>query len=510
MKPVLGDIYVTFNARAQCYVAFQITHVDEEGRGAVLTLDWNGQALPDEAALAAMQPAIFNFMYWQDRHQHSWVSDVVPRHWQHVGNRPPMITVDVRSYSAWPDGSLVERQRWWDALDPALVKTFKAAADGPRDTSVLIEGEGFSVPRSTSRISSLALNAAPSLALFDELPLLGTIEIEAPVPGLFAWLRTRPMINELQLRCRQDSVIDLRGSHLRRLSVDVTGVRELYLNDGLDFLSLLGRPDAGLTIHGEDGGRWLDVQTEDPELLWAGLPALDALSLRTMPVLDAGRIVDRFPGLDSLRVWGGPCVLHHLERLGELQAMRFLTLTDVFPPAGSVFPAPAQWPRLSTMWLQSIPADLAAAVKKAYKGEAAKGLDLSVRQPRKPEWLAANLDNPFRDWDGSEHITAAQAKKAATLYRKARSDALKLAVEMAGQVDDLAEALSHVGHAYAQGFNVLDRRSGFIETEEREHIYVAWVGIVDAVQAKRVDVLGEDIQAMPQAVYEAMDAVRDF
>lgn len=56
-------------------------------------------------------------------------------------------------------------------------------------------------------------------------------------------------------------------------------------------------------------------------------------------------------------------------------------------------------------------------------------MDLRITKPRKPEWLAQNLNNPFRSWDGAEHIPAASARKAANQYRKTRSELLKLAAE---------------------------------------------------------------------------------
>ncbi|WP_144641283.1 gliding motility protein [Bordetella genomosp. 13] len=510
MSPTPGDIYVCHNGRLDAYVAFQITHVKDDGALAVLTLDWSDVALPDDAALAAMKPAVFDFMYWTGRHQHCWVGATVPRQCRHVGWRPPLVTDEVRSYSAWPDGSLLGRQRWWQALDPALVRAFKAAADGPRDQTVVLEADGRTVTRGTSRLDSALLNAAPSLSVFDALPLLGELDVDTPVPGLLPWLRTRPLITELDISGQHDPVLDVRGTHLLRLSVDVTGMREIFLNDGLNFLFLRGKASPDLILHGEQGGRYLSVQAGDAELPWSGLPELEALSLRGMRSVDAGIVAARLPSLRQLRIWGGPCVMQNLDRLGELSKLSYLTLTDVFPPAGSAFPAPSCWPGLSTLWLQSIPTDLAAAVKKAYRGEAAKGLDLSVKQPRKPEWLAANLDNPFREWDGSDVVTPAQAKKAATLYRKARADALKLAADLADDADGLVEALTPVVHAYTEGFNAMDRRAGFIDTVAREQIYMAWVGIVQAVEEKRRESLGSEVAPLPQAVLDAMDEVRDF
>ena len=81
-------------------------------------------------------------------------------------------------------------------------------------------------------------------------------------------------------------------------------------------------------------------------------------------------------------------------------------------------------------------------------------------------WLAQNLDNPFRGWDGAEHIPAAAAKKAANQSRKTRSLLMKLATEP-GE-DAPAQAMDAVT-AYTQTFN----KMGFIETEERDEIYMA-------------------------------------
>ncbi|WP_431089821.1 hypothetical protein [Paenibacillus sp. 8b26] len=73
---------------------------------------------------------------------------------------------------------------------------------------------------------------------------------------------------------------------------------------------------------------------------------------------------------------------------------------------------------MSMLWMTSLPADAGKLIKAAYKKEVPRGLDFSITKARKPEWLAENLDNPFRDWDGREQITAANAKKSAQLYKK--------------------------------------------------------------------------------------------
>ena len=501
--PAPGDIHVVHNERLQAFVAYQLTHQDaRDGSLAVLTLDWTGATLPDPAAVAAMQPARFNYLQQDNALHHLGVGKQVPRDFQRVGWRAPLVDAAPNRFGSWPDGSEIERQRHWDALDAAATQAFKRAADA-EDRTVLLEHGDYPVRRCATRLDGAAMNLAPSLHLFDALPLLTRLDIGEPVPGLLPWLRTRPLIHTLDISHTQDTTLDLRGTGLVQASIDATGLHHLHLNHGLSRLTLHGTITPGLVIEGEDDGRWLTLISTDATLRWSGLAALGALQLRDVRELDGGRIAARFLQLRALHVTGAPAVLHGLQRLGELQHLHTLSASDVFPPEDAVFPAPGCWPRLCRLWLGSVPAALGAAIRKAYKREVASGLDLAVTQLRTPDWLAANVDNPFRDWDGSAHVTTAQANKAATLYRKACSEALKLA-SASGDAAAVTEALAQVGRTYTEGFNALDRRSGFIETEEREQIYTAWLGIVDAVEARSGIALDREV------LRAAMNEARTF
>lgn len=516
--PNVGDIYAVYNGRLKAYVAFQLTQQSTEGTWAVLALDWMDSALPDAATIASLRPALFSHRhkhrYLDNEHEHTWawVGARVPREYLHIGSREPLVTGEVRHYGSWPDGACVYRQRRWDMLDTAIVRSFKDAVGArPHDATIILQVDDVVVTRGQYQLDSKAMNLAPALEVFNTLPLLGSLKLSEPVSGLIPWLRTRPLISHVILSYQQRPALDLRGTHLTFLSIDVTGMRELYLNDGLDTLVLRGKAHSGLVIHAEDGGRWLTLECQDSTIAWSGLPDVTAMNLHDANTVDAAYIADRFPRLERLSISGAPCTLEHPERLGDLSRLTRLQLSAVFPSNALAFPLPSRWPHLSTLWLRSIPAALAAFVKKAYKAEAADGLDLVVRQPRKPEWLAANLDNPFRDWEGSECITSSQARKAAALYRKARADALKRVESLADQPHALAEALQSIGHAYIEGFNAMYRRSSFIDTAEREQICEAWSGIVDAVEGKRRAVLGDHTTPMEQIpILEAIGDMRKF
>ncbi|TQF13304.1 gliding motility protein [Myxococcus llanfairpwllgwyngyllgogerychwyrndrobwllllantysiliogogogochensis] len=512
MKPTPGDILAVYNPRLDAYTAVQVTALKAEGKSevaAVLALDWVGPALPDAAAVATMAPANFNFFFWKDHRVHVWVSAEVPRGYTLVGHRPPLVVEDVKSYSGWPSGSATYSQRRWEAIPQAERDLFKQM-DANRDKSVVLKLGDREVLRSTQRLDTDRLAAAPNLAVFEVLPILTSVNADAPIPGLFDFIRRRPFVYESDVRAHGERVVDLRGANLTRLTLEVTGVHELHLNEGLEHLSLMGQASPELKIHAEADGRWLTLSVNNPAMAWSGLDALDGLHVHAAQEVDVAGIVRRFPKLTELRIWGAPGYLRNTSALAALPELRMLTLCDMFGITPDEFPGPERFAHLGMLWLTSIPAELAAEVKKTYKTAAREGLDLSVRQPRKAEWLAENLDNPFRIWDGADTISPTQAKKAATLYRQARSAALKAASEEPSAAA-LVSALTPIVTTYTEGFNKMDARKTFIYTEEREHIYVALMGIFDAVDEKLRSQGGASAEPLNrEALVSVLDSIRDF
>ncbi|WP_342374907.1 gliding motility protein [Myxococcus stipitatus] len=513
MKPTPGDIFAVYTPRLNGYTAVQVTALKVDGKSeqaAVLTLDWVGPTLPDAAAVASMVPATFNFFFWKEHLEHLWVSAEIPRDFTLVGNRPPLVDKDTKSYGGWPSGDSIYRQREWEEIPKDKRDVFKALAD-TRDNQVVLKLGEKELSRSTQRLYTEVLQAAPTLSAFDVLPILTFVGCEAPVPGLFEFLRSRPFVYEADITNHGERVVDLRGSRLSRLRLDLTGVHELYLNQGLSELNASGTFSPELKIHAEADGKWLTLSLKQLATDWSGLSDLDSLHVNPAKDLDVSAIVRRFPKLTELRVWGAPGYLRNTAELAALPSLQVLTLNEMFGIAADEFPGPERLPNLGRLWMTSIPADLAASVKKAYKNAARDGLDLSVRQPRKAEWLAENLDNPFRVWDGAENITPAQAKKAATLYRQARSAALAAASEHKGSPAALVSTLTPIVTTYIQGFNKLDAKDTFIHTEEREHIYVALMGICDAVDERLKSVGGASAEPLDRdAVVSVMDSIRDF
>ena len=498
MLAKVGDIYSVFSSRLQQYVACQVTAIEDDsssGRAplaAVLELDWTGDALPDAAAVQAMRPLVCDYYFWNRRHDHSFVNARVPRAYTLVANIAPLVDTQVKSYSGgWHMGDSVWRQRRWEQVDPARRQRFKAAS------SEEVRLGGQAVRQKTSRIDDGILQALGDLSELDQLPCLTSIETHHGSAALAAYINGNPIINEVHWQSSTVQELDLRNSNVSRLIVHAEGLQTLRLNEGLASLILNGAPSPSLHIDDPHAGRFLRLQLSGAIAPFHGLDQLARLSLSAMPAVDFDVVAQRFPALTDLTVWGKPGLASNVASIAKLTRLQEFTADELFGYGPDDFPAPAQLPALSSLCLTSLPLDAAKAIKASYKKAAALGLDLSVTRPRKPEWLAENLHNAFRDWDGRAHISAAYAKKAAQAYKKL----LATARTLDGVSDaESAQAMAHeMVTAYVGVFNQIERRSSIIETVERDEIYVALEQVLTQTQLPDV-----------AALYALFDRLRDF
>ena len=326
----------------------------------------------------------------------------------------------------------------------------------------------------------------------EALPCLSEIICKQWHPDLAEFLRGNPFIHELTLLNHGQRTLDLRGTSIGKLMLDMTGLEELWLGEETEQLLFQNKGPDACTIHAAGNGSGLTLQfigeyRPHPELpnLW-GLHGirLEEFDLTGLPVVH--------PSLKELRLWGAPGNLRNFSAVAQFRELTDLSTFDLFGFDAADIPTPEQMPKLHWFWMTSLPEYAAKAAKQLWKGK--PGMDLRITKSRKPEWLAQNLDNPFRGWDGAEHIPASAAKKAADQYRKTRSQMMKLAAEPDG--DAQTQALEAVA-AYTQTFN----KMRFIETEERDEIYMALRGILDALPG---DTLQKD------ALIEQFEQLRDF
>ncbi|MBW3511302.1 hypothetical protein [Janthinobacterium sp. NKUCC06_STL] len=506
MLATVGDIYSVFSTELQQYVACQVTRIKDTSSSrpvaAVLELDWTGDALPDAAAVQAMRPLLCDYFFWNNRHDHCYATANVPPGHTLVGNIAPLVDVEVNSYrSGWNVGDSVLRQRNWERIDPLRRQQFKAASD---EREVTVGGQVFR--QDATKIDDSVLQALDDISELEQLPCLMSIETADGTQALMEFIQGNPFVNELHWQSSTVHVLDFSGSGLSRLILQPDGVSSLVLNEGLGLLALRGAPAPALRIKDGADGRHLTLQCTQTLPPFHGLDQLGGLSLVSMKDVDLAQVAQRFPHLTALRIWGKPGLASQMASLAQLSQLRMFTAYDLFGYTAEEFPSATQLPQLSALWLTSLPADVAKAIKAGYKKAAALGLDLSVSKARKPEWLADNLLNPFRDWDGREHISPAYAKKAALAYKNML--AVTRGIDAAMDATAAAAALEAMVTGYVDAFNKIERRASIIETVEREEIYTV---LAELLVQLRQQLGGQGAELVDEAaLLELFDRLREF
>ena len=474
-----GDVYCVYNNYLKKYTACQITKIEEDDqkpRAVILSLDWSGEEPLKEAELSSLQPLYKDFMYWNRGIDLSNVDVNVPANYTFVGNVTPLTDESTNLYATWGDGYEVYRQLKWQEIPKEQRDTFKEA-DKSKE-KVIFAGKECLISKHHLNDEWTPFEDALELKVF---PCLSKLTLKKWHENVYEYLQSTPFITELVLENHNQTKLDFSKTSTHRLSLDMTGVEELILNDGLEQLILLGeiRKDCNIQANGNEQTLLLQCNKVIPKL--KGLHALGKLHVIKIEELDIEEVLNAYPKLTELRLWGKPGNLVHFDKLPEFQQLEVFTTMDLFGFTAEDIPTPDRLPNLYMFWMESLPEDAAKVTKKLYKKRKEDGLHLWISKPRKPEWLAQNLDNPFRSWDGQENITPANAKKAAALYRKTRAGMVKL---VESSPDEMMQGATELVKLYTEGFNKMDKGKYFIETVEREDIYTALDDILDLIPAE--------------------------
>ena len=453
-----------------------LTKIDESGKkpqAVILSLDWASDKLPNEDELSLMKPLYIDYMYWGGTFNLKKVDVNVPSNYVYVGNIVPLNNEDTGTYGDWSIDVEVYNQFKWGKIPKEQRDVFKAA--DASSEHVEFEGNRRRLSTHSENDKWHDFDDALSLRVF---PCLSSLTVTKWHKNLFEYLNSNPFIRELVIENHGKSSLDFSETTIDRLSVDMTGMDELILNDDLSMLFLLGEVKDGCKIKSPSSGVDFILHCDGFVPKLQGLEGLEKLYIGKIKELDIADILREYPKIRELRLWGNPGKLTNFAKISELSNLEVLTTMDLFGFTAEDVPKPEELQKLYMLWMDSLPEDAAKEVKKLYKNRKSEGLDLWITKPRKAEWLAQNLDNPFRSWDGEEHITPANAKKAADLYRKTRAAVVKL-IDGAGK--DIEKDAEVLVRDYTESFNKMDKKKPFIDTVERDEVFTALDGILSLI-----------------------------
>jgi len=226
-----------------------------------------------------------------------------------------------------------------------------------------------------------------------------------------------------------------------------------------------------------------------------GLGLLPTLYISNIKNVDLIHSLSDNTELKSLFLHGKLGVVENLTAISALKKLEIFSTYEIFGFTGKDFPPPEEMPALDFIRMTSAPYEAVQSIKKQYRHIA---LDMS--QARKPEWLAANMDNPFRNWEGDDMIPRGGAKKAFDIYKKTRNEFRNLCLSGV-EIQSKGEALCK---QYIEVFNKLDSKHEFIDTVFREDIIIALEKIISDV-VKETGAIVDEVQLM-----EVSDTLRDF
>lgn len=465
-----GDIYNYYNKDKKKYTALQIVNSDSEKQEYLLLAlyYWDDNPLT-EKDIKTIKP------FWKDHH--SWKGEYtfllfkgnMPDNYSFVGNREVLAQPDDEPDKGnWNYSCLqISRQKAWNELPESFKEIYKKQ-----------KGNGSNI------IAQSMAEMADGKALDAAYPALTKIEADGSIPWLIDYLGTHPNITELLWKNAGERVIDLSRSRIITFRTDGKGIEEIILNDYLDELCFIEAITSGIKILPESENRSfeLKVPTTDNLHLFRNLNITELwVTGGGKTSVDVGKIAQNLPRLKVLRIWGKPGYVSNMEQVALLKNLRWLTLQDIFGFSADDFPARKDFPGITCIWMDSIPDDVAKKVKKEYKG-----IDLWITKGRKPDWLEANLNNPFRHWDGDEYISPAHAKKAANLYIKYNKQIDRLLKEKR-PAEEMQSQLETIVKEYTEEFNKMDKRTHWIDTVLREDIWDAMGKLLEPVKESYKD-----------------------
>ena len=261
MKANAGEVYTVYNQYLKRYTACQVAYiappdsVSKEPWAVILSLDWVGDAPLTAEELPHLRPLYKDFMYWpRDLHllRVPVESHSSTRWWVHFRPSP--------TSPAAPTAAGVTAMMCTSKSDG---RRFRRSGGGPsrrpwRATSKRRSG-GIPVKVSSHRVTDQYEPFDSALEL-KALPCLSDLICERWHPDLLEFLRENPFLDELTLLNHCQRTLDLRGTSIRKLMLDMTGLQELWLGEDTEQLLFQNKGPDDCTIHAPEDGSGLTLQ----------------------------------------------------------------------------------------------------------------------------------------------------------------------------------------------------------------------------------------------------------
>ncbi len=432
--------------------------------GRLVALDWFGASCPSVAALSGRDALVHDHHNWQPaalvfQPSEDWP---IPATFVRLGDAlAPITTLDGETRGeALVDHPLQLRlQHRWSQF-PADVRDGYKPARKNREELEIAPTPGVPAVTVEARATEFHVVGDADWSTLNVLPALTEITYEGDDLGFIDYVNTRPLVSTIVWSSENLDSLDLSGTRLATVAIgDMPRLRELRLPATCDDVRLKWVGPLALS---HPGGRFdLAIRSPSPTAFTelTGAANVSRLELKGGEHVDCAHLV-RFANLVNL-LFRDVRQVSSVDALTKLGSLATLEMYDCYDFDGASMPVPADWPNMRWQSMSGLRKRDAVELKR----RAGNDKRLEVRGAKTDAWLAANFNNPFRDWP--DYHSGRKAKKAVKAYQVA----VKAIDRAAGDADAVLRQFVAV-------FNTMDSGEG-IDTVDREQIFDAFMGLAD-------------------------------
>ncbi|MEO3745243.1 hypothetical protein [Plantactinospora sp. B5E13] len=305
----------------------------------------------------------------------------------------------------------------------------------------------------------------------DKLPYCRTVEWSGPDRGIVEAVGAHPGIRFLYWS-EAAGDLDLRATRLGTVRLEGAALGSVRLPSSIDTV-LLRRPPANLRVEAPDDGARLELrlfQYGPDVVIPSGLHRTPKVWLWVGGAVSAG-VLTPLSGLAQLTLTfdAGPGAITDLSDLRQHHGLHTLQLDDAYGLEPDVLP---DLPQLRQLVLNGTRRSTATALRRRYRPGP---VELSVNGAKSEAWLAAYLDNPFRDWVEDSRAFGEAACKA---YLRAWR-----AVEAIDpEAPDAPAAGERALRTLVADLNTIDARYGLIDTLYRDQVGDVFLALAERLR----------------------------
>lgn len=434
----------------------------------IATLDYLSDEPPSVAGLRDAKVLRQDWAAWRGDPARCFVDARVPWWAEPVGVMPLVETFPggCKSYGGWASAfGAYNRARW-------LASTRGRQPAGRDDVTIDLGGGPAVLRTSTTRVhlgpeGNVRTSASGPVGweALDALPELWTVVYAGPDAGVVE-LVARRGTHELTWLGHGASTIDVRDTDLERLTLDVRAPLWLRVGQGLHALTLRGRADL-VTIEGARTDAPFLLQIVGPTITAPPRGAQDTQRVDLLGLVETDTSgLTGYTRLADLGLHGAPGRLTDVTGLAHVApSLRELSVSQLYALDGARWPV--EWPALEEATLHGLRRADADAIKAALDAVP----HVRVTGARTDAWIAANLDNPFREWEEDD---LALGRAACAAWKKAKTKAVALGASASAA--DAEAVLAELVRA----LNRLDGRHG-LDTVRREEAGEAFSALASSM-----------------------------